>query len=575
MPQHSPKELPAKYYLDYFEYLIGFVEKQYAQLLNERERQFIRQFRALSEEARCLFVRLVNRRGIFFRTQKLSYQEISDLVQTLEELCGKGFISHFCNEHEPETNEVLDLFTKPELVQFLPLLELKPATFSKYRKPELLTYLLENVPFATLQELLQGSEPIIRQGFHEEIEMLKFLFFGNLYGDLTEFVIRDVWDLRYESFDDTKFTPLFHSRKEAEDKYLLSKTYLQFKQMRDVVPPADMYDWFMEGIAQQTGWELSAQPVFDKLVLRLASLLEKKGLPEQALRTYQYTAQAPSRERQVRLLHKLKMLPEAMALCEQIKFSPQNADEKFFATDFIHRLENDLARQTAKQSRSKALLKSTTNLLKASEAIIVSETFKYQVEQGVIHYLTERNHSAVHTENYLWCSFFGLLCWDLIFDEDQQAIHHPLQRAPSDLYTSQFLDKRRERFHQRLSLLHDRAAFTEFIERTFREKYGMGNPMVGWHESLLDLVLVCYDKVKPEPLQKVMLEMAKNLKEHTRGFPDLFVWTEEDYCFIEVKSPNDHLSAQQLYWLQFFSENGINAKVLRVEWETSVENNPL
>jgi hypothetical protein len=99
--------------------------------------------------------------------------------------------------------------------------------------------------------------------------------------------------------------------------------------------------------------------------------------------------------------------------------------------------------------------------------------------------------------------------------------------------------------------------------------------MVGWHESLLDLVLVCYDKVKPEPLQKVMLEMAKNLKENTRGFPDLFSWNQEDYCFIEVKSPNDHLSAQQLYWLQFFAENGIQAKVLRVEWETAPDSKPL
>jgi len=568
MLNHSPKELPAKYYLDYFEYLLGFVRKQYGALLNEREANFIQAFRSLSEEGRCLFIRLVNRQGHFFRTQKLNYQEISDLVQTLEELCDKGFISYFCADHETQANEVLDLFTKPELVQFLPLLELKPATPSKYRKPELLTYLLENVSFPTLQELLQASEPIIRQGFHEEVEMLKFLFFGNLYGDMTEFVIRDVWDLRYQTFDDSKFTPLFLSRREAEDKYLLSKTYQHFKQMRDEMAPADLYDWFINGIAQQTGWEASAQPVFDKLVLRLGALLEKKGLPDQALRTYQYTAQSPSRERQVRLLHKLKLLPEALALCRQIKESPRNADEKFFATDFIHRLENDLAKQTAQKSRPKVLRKSTTHLLKASESVSVSENFKYQVEQGVIHYLSERNHTAVHTENHLWCSFFGLLCWDLIFDEDQQAIHHPLQRAPSDLYTSHFLDKRRDRFGERLNLLRDREAFTEFMQKVFREKYGMGNPMVGWHESLLDLVLVCYDKVKPEPLQKVMLEMAKNLKEHTRGFPDLFAWNEEDYCFIEVKSPNDHLSAQQLYWLQFFGENGIRAKVLRVEWET-------
>jgi hypothetical protein len=572
MPHTSPKLLPDKYYLDYFEYLLQFVEKQYGGILNEKEWQFIRAFRSLSEEGRCLFVRLLNRSGRFFRTQKLTYQEISDLSQTLDELCREGFIAHFCDDHEPEATEVLDLFNKPELLAWLPLLELKPAGLSKLKKNELLLYLLENVPFSSLHDLLHTQEPVIRQAHQEEVDMLKFLFFGDLYGDMTDFVVRDVWDLRYESYDEGKFTPQFVSRKAAEDKYLLSKTYQQFKQLRETQPAADIYDWFINGIAAQSGWEATAQPVFDKLALRLGTLLEKNGLPELALRSYQYTVQPPSRERQARLLHKLKQLPEALAMCEQIQVNPKNADEKYFAIDFARRLENEIAKQASRKGTGKALRKSTTELLKSSNAVRVSATFKYQVEQGVIHYLSERSQQAVHTENHLWCSFFGLLCWDLIFDEDQQAIHHPLQRAPSDLYTPHFLDKRREQLEERLQVLHDRAAFMQLMQRTFTEKYGMGNPMVGWHESLLDLVLICYEKVKPEPLRKVMLEMATNLRENTRGFPDLFAWSDTDYCFIEVKSPNDHLSAQQLYWLQFFGENGIQAQVLRVEWEESEGN---
>jgi hypothetical protein len=41
-----------------------------------------------------------------------------------------------------------------------------------------------------------------------------------------------------------------------------------------------------------------------------------------------------------------------------------------------------------------------------------------------------------------------------------------------------------------------------------------------------------------------MLEMALNLRENTRGFPDLLVWNDEDYAFIEIKSPTDHLSSR-------------------------------
>jgi len=91
--------------------------------------------------------------------------------------------------------------------------------------------------------------------------------------------------------------------------------------------------------------------------------------------------------------------------------------------------------------------------------------------------------------------------------------------------------------------------------------------MVGWHESLLPLVEQCYQQLKANQIGSVLLEMAKDLKENTRGFPDLFVWRKNEYQFIEVKSPNDQLSAQQLYWLNFFKKQKISAQVLRVKWE--------
>ncbi|MBC7920229.1 MAG: hypothetical protein H7Z75_03990, partial [Ferruginibacter sp.] len=49
--------LSCTYYLDYFEYLLAFVQQQYGPLLSERETDFLRRFRALSEKGRCLYVR--------------------------------------------------------------------------------------------------------------------------------------------------------------------------------------------------------------------------------------------------------------------------------------------------------------------------------------------------------------------------------------------------------------------------------------------------------------------------------------------------------------------------------------
>lgn len=47
------------------------------------------------------------------------------------------------------------------------------------------------------------------------------------------------------------------------------------------------------------------------------------------------------------------------------------------------------------------------------------------------------------------------------------------------------------------------------------------------------------------------------------------MWNEKsnEYCFVEVKSPTDNLSNQQLSWLQYFEEIGTKAKFLKVYWK--------
>ena len=78
--------LPDKYYLDNFEFLLDFVEKKYHALLSVPEVNFITNFQALSEDAKCLYVRICNRKGIFFRLKKLAYNEINSIESAHIEL---------------------------------------------------------------------------------------------------------------------------------------------------------------------------------------------------------------------------------------------------------------------------------------------------------------------------------------------------------------------------------------------------------------------------------------------------------------------------------------------------------
>ena len=118
MPANN-QELPPKYYLHYFEYLLTFVEEKYADVIIEQEKEFIHNFRALSEDARCIFIRMMNRRGLFFRVEKFNYPEIEEFDNGLKELQVQSFASPIDKMPDVELSSLLGIFNKAELVSFI------------------------------------------------------------------------------------------------------------------------------------------------------------------------------------------------------------------------------------------------------------------------------------------------------------------------------------------------------------------------------------------------------------------------------------------------------------------------
>ena len=114
--------------------------------------------------------------------------------------------------------------------------------------------------------------------------------------------------------------------------------------------------------------------------------------------------------------------------------------------------------------------------------------------------------------------------------------------------------------------MRSRKQLTQQISKVHNDKYGIANRFVIWHEALLPALLVMIDKLPLKGLKMTLIEMSKNMKENSAGFPDLFIWRDDEYQFYEVKSPNDHLSAQQLFWLDFLASVKIKAEVLRVNY---------
>ncbi len=546
-PKNTP-ELPPDYYLHYFHYVLDFVGQRYADFADEAARRFEATFRALSYEAQCLYVRIANRKPVFFLPEDLYYPEIGNPAAALEELHKNKLIERvmpLAIADDLLRAEALKSLTKARLEQLCTALdEPLPIAPKKARKGDLLNFL------HSYQGRFQPHFELIWQISEREVAFWKFLFFGNPEQEnMSQFVIRDLGNAQFHDWDETQLSALAHSAQEAQEYFAAHWNFLTFKRLvKHGVPPQAVFEWF-DALPKPS----FSFPVFDKFCLRLGEWLEKNKLPDEALTVYRYTEKPPSRERQVRILHRRSDTDEALALCMSIAENPQTADEQLFAQDFIRR-----------HTQGKGTFRKTvTEQLLNAPAITVDAAYKNYVEGGVVQYYREWGFRAVHSENYVWRGLFGLMLWEVIYD-GPQFFHHPLQRHPTNLFHADFYCQRQAAIHAQFNRFTESVTAWAYVEQLYHRQKGMVNAFIGWREVFLPLAELYFSRMSWEQIREVLLQIARNPKENARGFPDLTVWSETDFFFVEVKSGNDQLSARQYFWLQYFNRLQIPAQILRV-----------
>lgn len=546
-PRNTP-ELPPDYYLHYFRYMLDFAVQRYADFADEAARRFEATFRALSYPAQCLYVRIANRKPVFFLPEELNYPEIDDPAAALEELHKTKLIERVMPlslADELLRAEALASLTKVQLEQLCTILDEPPSfTPKKARKGELLHFL------HSYQGNFQPHFQLIWQISEREVAFWQFLFFGNLEQEnMSQFVIRDLGNARFHNWDETRLAALASSAQEAREHFAAHWHYREFKKrVQYGIAPQVVFSWF-DALPKPS----FSFPVFDKLCLRLGEWLEKNKLPDEALAVYRCTEKPPSRERRVRILHRRDDTDKALALCLAVSENPQTADEQLFAHDFIRR-----------HTQGKGVFrKAVTERLLAAPAVTIDEGHKNYVEGGVVQYYRERGFRAVHSENYVWRGLFGLILWEVMYDSEQ-FIHHPLQRHPTDLFLADFYLHRKEAIHAQLNRFADSAAAWTYAKQIYNREKGTVNAFIAWHEAFLPLAELYFSRMSWEQIGEVLLQMARHPKENARGFPDLTVWNETEFFFVEVKSATDQLSARQYFWLQCFNRLQIPAQILRV-----------
>jgi len=548
-------DLSLFYYWENFNYVLGYVKKQYQNLLSESEILFIQNFENLPKESQCLYLRLASRRALWFREEKLTYVEISNISLSLDELGEKGFIRFASTQDSINLVSILSVFSKKECIA----LTSKLAHFPKYSSAISKEHLVDLCrPFSLeIMQVLNGiASRLICPVQLEYFTFIQFLFFGTKFRDMSEFVIRDLGHRQYVAVNEEEFVPYFQTRKEAVEKWKISLWRENFYEMSKDPASIDelVQSWNQDILPMYVDISDVAMGSFERALFSLGRWLERHGCMELALDIYEPSLSGLSLERRVRILAKLKRIEEALLLAKlglEIGFSPK---ETHFFEDFI-----------LKQN-SKKHIKAVTQSLKLSPTILIDIKWKGNVELGVIDYFENMGYSAHFTENHLWKNVLGILCWDLVFDENQTGIHHPFQWAPSHYSSEGFTMGKEKDFEEKMGLLASLDLFFAHALHIKENHEGKLNPLIDWYTLDIELIRELVHRVPQESLALVLRYLWTHLSTHAKGFPDLFVFKDSEYQFIEVKSPTDHLSAIQYFWHNFLIKTGVKFELYRVAW---------
>lgn len=551
----EPSRLDEGYYLDNFLAVLRTVEEHSDDLLRGDERSFAADFHALEVPAQRLYVRLISRRGPCFRRDRLSYPEIEDLDGALDALRASGFLD---NADDEPPSSLLSLLLRGELVAMAE--ELLPEPPSKTgRKDRFQLTLLDKVPSPDLDRALRQRIHIVRPQRHEVLLVFRLLYFGNLHQDWTEFVLRDLGVVRFESYDLQRDLRRFDCRLAVDDHILIRHLNHHVYQAL-AGDDADLARSIAGYVAaSRSAWHPLTERRQDGLLLTVARQLERLGAWDDALELYDQVSTPPSRERRVRVLERQQRLDDAIQLCDAIAEAPRDESEAVFAPRFGHRLRrlrgDDLP--TWKRPR------------RPRRDIKVPKRPDMSVERQALLALADEGIDGFFAENWLWKSLFGLAFWDIVFAPVPGAFQHPFQYGPLDQSEEDFRPRRQALIEARLQWLRDQDNLTAPLLERYDAKEGIANPWVSWHEELRRRLVLALEHLDGHQLAAICDRLSRHPGRYRRGFPDLFVWKrgERSFMLYEVKGPGDQLRPEQGAWIDYLNKVGIEASVLRLKWE--------
>ncbi len=539
--------LPDDYYLRNFRQLVSFVGATYSGILTDAESAYSEQFLQLPEPAQRLYIRLICRTRNHFRQSRLSYPEIRPFSLAVTALEEQGFLS-VNQESSPEV--LLELFTREELVE-----RFKPDLPKSARRPVLLLWILENLTDTQILDTLYEQESVLEVQHENIFSLYRLCFFGNLYQDMTEFVLRDLGLTQFESYRIDPTTLAYHSRAQLD-------AHVQYYRCVELLDTAEELDretiltvW--KSLPSVDSGDHHLRRRVDRMTNNLARELERLQEYSSAMTLYESSRRPPSRERRARIHVTLEQPESALELCREVLANPVNEEEREFSIQFGARTAKKLNVDWCGPVRFKPVEQRME--LPPHDS----------VEMAVCAELA-CSGPCFYTENSLFNGVFGLVFWDIIFAPVSGVFFNPFQSGPADLYETEFHTQRSELITARLHELSSQSVLQNRVLKTIEEKSGIQNAFVNWRYLSIELIEMALERIPLSHWCAIFERLLLDLRNHRTGLPDLIHFPADGgYNLVEVKGPGDKLQKNQLRWMRFFTDTGIPHQVVHVSWTES------
>lgn len=511
--------LPPRYYLEHFEEFLREVHRLHHHLMDDVHGEYLEDFKKLSVNARCLLIRMINRTGVIFHRTQLQYDEIQDFDGASAELKQHRFVRSLT----PDDKEAYVLWLKKEDLENI--LGIMQVTFKRSATKDDLMRIVLSSSF-TLNDIAFDQEDVLVLERQKEVEYLMFLYFGKLQNKLILPTLRDL-GIRQASKKGA-LEAKFKEKSQAKAHYFYAQLKHQLKKQKLTSSIDEVKTWPQSDLVE-------TNQLREELLLKVSEFHKSMFDLKTSLEILRLTKDFPASVQKARTLHQLGHNEECLKELERMLEDPLTDEELLFADDFLQRKYN------------KKRLSHLTETLRNAEKILIDESFYRQPEFGVLNYYEQQGQKGCFSENELWIKLF----WKFFEKELAASAHSEFDHAPAELTEKTFLQK-----HQKVIAEKMDQVLLEDLKLSFE-----GDSMV----------LSFLTHVKLEQLKAMLMYMAEDYYQRSSGFPDLFIFKENDITFIEVKAIGDSLKPSQIKQLRQLERVGFTVKILQVDYKFSAE----